>query len=234
MISLQVLIYGSEHSCNAPFASFRKIDRPSADNCACFCIARSEAEYKQVFDQMAKMRMNTFALHEYGVDRYQVYGKIGPVCGNLASPEPTVWFGLPGEYDPATGEVNTSYPTTYVGAHRSPCQGVKPFYEFCFFLPCRYSTAYGWTGKETAPGVWGPGSPGQQGRPMKTSEYTHGLGSPTPWRGVKLLYELLFFFLAGMAFSADNFGSEAQMKTVANQTLSKPMPGAQSNELINR
>lgn len=44
-----------------------------------------ETDYKLLFDQMGKMKMNFIGLHTYPVS------------------EPTVWTGLDGEFDPVTG-----------------------------------------------------------------------------------------------------------------------------------
>jgi hypothetical protein len=52
-------------------------------------------EYKLHIDQLSKMKMNFIGLHTY------------------PGAEPTVWTGLPDQFDPATGDVKVAYHTSY-------------------------------------------------------------------------------------------------------------------------
>jgi len=66
-------------------------------------------DYKAVITQMAKMRMNFIGMHCY------------PEGHPYA--EPTVWHGLTGDFDPATGMVSKSYVTRYFNTLLSPAWG---------------------------------------------------------------------------------------------------------------
>ena len=56
----------------------------------------NEDDYKAHLEQLTKLKLNFIGLHTYP---YR---------------EPTVWTGLPGQFDPQTGEVNISYNTSYM------------------------------------------------------------------------------------------------------------------------
>ena len=68
-------------------------------------------DYKAVFAQMVKMRMNFFGLHTYPE------GGIGP--------EPTVWIGFRDDIRP-NGEVASSYPARYFTTTGDPGWGYNP------------------------------------------------------------------------------------------------------------
>jgi len=68
-------------------------------------------DYKAIFSQMVKMRMNFFGLHTYPE------GGIGP--------EPTVWIGFRDDIR-ANGEVASSYPARYFTTTGDPCWGYNP------------------------------------------------------------------------------------------------------------
>jgi hypothetical protein len=68
-------------------------------------------DYKALFSQMAKLRMNFFGLHTY------------PEGG--AGPEPTVWIGLKEDIRP-DGEVATGYPSRYFTTTGDRCWGYDP------------------------------------------------------------------------------------------------------------
>ena len=53
-------------------------------------------DYKLHIEQMVKLKMNCIGLHTY------------------PNQEPTVWTGLKSQFDPASGDVNASYPTSYM------------------------------------------------------------------------------------------------------------------------
>jgi len=63
-----------------------------------------EETYKTVLVQLPKLRMNVFGLHTYPEKN--------------PNAEPTVWIGLPGEFD-AAGNVTASYPSSYQNTLRS-------------------------------------------------------------------------------------------------------------------
>ena len=78
----------------------------------------NEQEFKLTFEQMAKMKFNFLGLHTYPIPQHPVKGpggltNISSVCGMLSAPEPTVWVGLDGQFDKQTGQVTTSYPSTF-------------------------------------------------------------------------------------------------------------------------
>ena len=64
--------------------------------------AWSADDYKTVFTQLAKMRMNFLGVHCYPE-------------GPPYAAEPTVWLGLPGDFD-AKGQVKSGYPSHYFSA----------------------------------------------------------------------------------------------------------------------
>ena len=64
--------------------------------------AWSADDYKAVFTQLAKMRMNFLGIHCYPE-------------GPPYAAEPTVWHGLAGDFD-ASGQVQSSYPSHYFSA----------------------------------------------------------------------------------------------------------------------
>ncbi|HSQ75023.1 MAG TPA: hypothetical protein VLT13_05675, partial [Bacteroidota bacterium] len=68
-------------------------------------------DYKAMFSQMVKMRMNFFGLHTY------------PECG--IGPEPTVWIGFRDDIRP-NGEVASSYPARYFTTTGDPGWGYNP------------------------------------------------------------------------------------------------------------
>ena len=69
-------------------------------------------DYKAVIGQLPKMRMNFFGLHTYP------QGGVGP--------EPTVWIGLPGDFN-KDGTVNFSYPSRhFTTANTTGAWGYKP------------------------------------------------------------------------------------------------------------
>jgi hypothetical protein len=158
-----------------------------------------------MFEQMAKMRMNWMGLHTYPIKPRDQPGTpipypdkparpVGDICGMLSAPEPNVWIGLEGDFDPTTGGVNRSYPSTFF-------------------------TTWGFVGTRTPTHNPGGGSSWAVGHnagvPMNTSAYLHG---------------------AGMAFSADDYGSACQMAVSAG---AKHNPGglpetpSQNNALFN-
>eukprot|EP01050_Picozoa_sp_SAG11_P030814 SAG11_NODE_9282_length_926_cov_1.361548_1_plen_195_part_00 len=64
------------------------------------------------------MKMNFLGLHTYPIPQSPVVGpggttNISGVCGMLSAPEPTVWVGLDDQFDHTTGQVTTSYPSTF-------------------------------------------------------------------------------------------------------------------------
>ena len=63
-----------------------------------------EETYKAILLQLPKLRMNVFGLHTYPEKN--------------PNAEPTVWIGLPGEFD-AGGNVTASYPSSYQNTLRS-------------------------------------------------------------------------------------------------------------------
>jgi hypothetical protein len=63
-----------------------------------------EETYKTILLQLPKLRMNVFGLHTYPEKN--------------PNAEPTVWIGLPGEFD-AAGNVTASYPSSYQNTLRS-------------------------------------------------------------------------------------------------------------------
>jgi hypothetical protein len=63
-----------------------------------------EETYKTILLQLPKLRMNVFGLHTYPEKN--------------PNAEPTVWIGLPGEFD-ASGNVTASYPSSYQNTLRS-------------------------------------------------------------------------------------------------------------------
>ncbi|MCX6877945.1 MAG: malectin domain-containing carbohydrate-binding protein [Verrucomicrobia bacterium] len=65
-------------------------------------------DYKAVFSQLAKMRMNFLGIHTYP--------------DGLPFAEPTVWHGLAGDFD-AQGQVKFSYPSHYFSTLASGFQG---------------------------------------------------------------------------------------------------------------
>ena len=65
-------------------------------------------DYKAVFSQLAKMRMNFLGIHTYP--------------DGLPFAEPTVWHGLSGDFD-AQGQVKFSYPSHYFSTLASGFQG---------------------------------------------------------------------------------------------------------------
>ena len=67
--------------------------------------AWSTDDYKALLTQLAKLRMNFIGIHCY------------PEGHPLA--EPTVWHGLPGDFD-ATGKVQNSYPSRYFNTLHTP------------------------------------------------------------------------------------------------------------------
>ena len=67
--------------------------------------AWSTDDYKAVLTQLAKLRMNFIGIHCY------------PEGHPLA--EPTVWHGLPGDFD-TTGKVQNSYPSRYFNTLHTP------------------------------------------------------------------------------------------------------------------
>ncbi|MBM3861182.1 MAG: hypothetical protein FJ395_16260 [Verrucomicrobia bacterium] len=62
--------------------------------------AWSADDYKAIFAQLAKMRMNFLGIHSY------------PESQPHWGPEPAVWHGLTGDFD-AAGQVTASYPSRY-------------------------------------------------------------------------------------------------------------------------
>jgi hypothetical protein len=64
----------------------------------------NEDDYKVVFGQLPKLRMNLFGLHTYPEKN--------------PNAEPTVWIGLPGRYG-EDGEVTESYPSSYQNTARA-------------------------------------------------------------------------------------------------------------------
>ena len=92
-------------------------------------------------------------------DNHYCTEQVGPVCSNAGSPEPHVWLGLKGQFNPATGEVND---TAGGGAY-----------------PSAYANSLGWYDKEVSPGVWDQGPEGP-GRPMNTSDYLCGFSTAFP------------------------------------------------------
>ena len=68
-------------------------------------------DYRAMFSQMVKMKMNFFGLHTYPE------GGIGP--------EPTVWIGLKEDILPG-GRVSASYPARYYTTTGDPCWGYNP------------------------------------------------------------------------------------------------------------
>jgi len=65
-------------------------------------------DYKAIIAQLAKLRMNFFGLHTYPEMRPHA--------------EPTVWIGLPGEFD-KDGRVSQSYATAYFNTRRADWSG---------------------------------------------------------------------------------------------------------------
>jgi len=63
-------------------------------------------DYKAYIAQLAKLRMNFIGLHNYPERR-----------GGYPGPEPTVWIGLPGDFD-ERGEVTYSYPAFFANTER--------------------------------------------------------------------------------------------------------------------
>lgn len=63
-------------------------------------------DWKQVFAQMAKLRMNFLGIHSY------------PENGGQYDSEATVWIGLPGDFDDQ-GRVNASSPASYFNTLRT-------------------------------------------------------------------------------------------------------------------
>ncbi|MBM3310354.1 MAG: hypothetical protein FJY80_02485 [Candidatus Aminicenantes bacterium] len=63
-----------------------------------------EETYKTILMQLPKLRMNVFGLHTYPEKN--------------PNAEPTVWIGLPGEFD-AAGNVSASYPSSYQNTRRA-------------------------------------------------------------------------------------------------------------------
>jgi hypothetical protein len=76
-------------------------------------------DYKAVFSQLAKMRMNFLGIHTYP--------------DGLPFAEPTVWHGLSGDFD-AQGQVKFSYPSHYFSTLASGFQGyvAKPTGDYGF------------------------------------------------------------------------------------------------------
>ncbi len=68
-------------------------------------------DYKALFTQMVKMRMNFFGLHTYP------QGGVGP--------EPTVWIGHPDDVRPGTA-VGAAYPARYFTTAGDPAWGYNP------------------------------------------------------------------------------------------------------------
>lgn len=62
-------------------------------------------DYLAIIGQLPKLRMNFIGLHTYP--------------DSHVGPEPTVWIGLPGEFDKKTGRVSTAYPASYHTTGRS-------------------------------------------------------------------------------------------------------------------
>jgi len=63
-------------------------------------------DWKQVFTQMAKLRMNFLGIHSY------------PEKGGQYDSEPTVWIGLPGDFD-ERGRVKRSFSASYFNTLRT-------------------------------------------------------------------------------------------------------------------
>lgn len=63
-------------------------------------------DWKQVFVQMTKLRMNFLGVHSY------------PEKGGQYDSEPTVWIGLPGDYD-AKGRVKSSFSSSFFNTRRT-------------------------------------------------------------------------------------------------------------------
>jgi len=68
-------------------------------------------EYKAIFSQMAKMRMNFLGIH--------CYSEGHPFA------EPLVWTGIKGDFD-RDGNVKFAYPASYFNTPRDGCWGYKP------------------------------------------------------------------------------------------------------------
>jgi len=69
----------------------------------------STADYKSFISQIAKLGMNFIGLHTY-----PTWSTTEEKTGDVRQgPEPTVWMGKPGDFDPATGNVSWSFPAYY-------------------------------------------------------------------------------------------------------------------------
>ncbi len=78
-------------------------------------------DYKALFAQMVKMRMNFFGLHTYPE------GGVGP--------EPTVWIGYPEDILPGTG-VARAYPARYFTTAGDPAWGYNPQLTSTYLFGC--------------------------------------------------------------------------------------------------
>jgi hypothetical protein len=145
-------------------------------------------DYKAIFGQMAKMKMNFFGLHTY------------PEGG--AGPEPTVWIGFKEDIRPGNG-VSSSYPARYYTTTGDPSWGFNPRKTGDYFYGCGQLFETDFYGSELMKG-YTPHVRIGLGEPIPKQEFWNVEArtiSPTEWND-------LFARTAGFYSSAFSFGRD--------------------------